>query len=104
LRQTQGPTDVAWTPETVVTELIEHHTPINYLKGSMIFLEGAPTDLIYWVSSGLVDILCPEPDGNQIQASLLGPGISLDSWNLPTLTESGGKPFKPVRELMSSWV
>jgi CRP/FNR family cyclic AMP-dependent transcriptional regulator len=60
--------------ETVVTELIEHHTPINYLRGSMIFLQGAPTDLIYWVSSGLVDILCPGPDGSQIQASLLGPG------------------------------
>src|SRR5882672_3660986 len=61
-------------PEAIVTELIEHHTPINYLKGSMIFLEGAPTDLIYWVSSGLVDILCPEPEGGQIQTSLLGPG------------------------------
>jgi CRP-like cAMP-binding protein len=61
-------------PETVVTELIEHHTSLQYLKGSMIFLQGAPTDLIYWVSSGLVDILCPEPDGSQIQASLLGPG------------------------------
>ena len=61
-------------PETVVTELIEHHTPIIYPKGSMIFLQGASTDLIYWVSSGLVDILCPGPDGSQIQASLLGPG------------------------------
>jgi CRP/FNR family transcriptional regulator, cyclic AMP receptor protein len=61
-------------PETIVTELIEHHTPITYPKGSMIFLQGASTDLIYWVSSGLVDILCPEPDGSQIQASLLGPG------------------------------
>jgi CRP-like cAMP-binding protein len=61
-------------PETVVTELIEHHTPINYPRGSMIFLQGAPTDLIYWVSSGLVDILCPGADGSQIQAGLLGPG------------------------------
>jgi len=61
-------------PETIVTELIEHHTPITYPKGSIIFLQGAPTDLIYWVSSGLVDILCPGPDGSQIQASLLGPG------------------------------
>jgi CRP/FNR family cyclic AMP-dependent transcriptional regulator len=60
--------------QTLVTELIEHHTPINYPKGSMIFLQGAPTDLIYWVSSGLVDILCPRPDGSQTQASLLGPG------------------------------
>jgi CRP/FNR family cyclic AMP-dependent transcriptional regulator len=61
-------------PETIVTELIEHHTPINYGKGSMIFLLGASTDLIYWVSSGLVDILCPGPDGSQLQVSLLGPG------------------------------
>jgi CRP/FNR family transcriptional regulator, cyclic AMP receptor protein len=61
-------------PETVVSDLIEHHTPVNYPKGSMIFLQGAPTDLIYWVSSGLVDILCPEPEGDQIQTSLLGPG------------------------------
>jgi CRP/FNR family cyclic AMP-dependent transcriptional regulator len=61
-------------PETVVNDLIEHHTPVNYPKGSMIFLQGAPTDLIYWVSSGLVDILCPEPEGEQIQTSLLGPG------------------------------
>ena len=49
-------------PETIVTELIEHHTPINYRKGSMIFLQGASTDLIYWVSSGFVDILCPGPE------------------------------------------
>src|ERR1700674_2360338 len=50
-------------PETVVNDLIEHHTPVNYPKGSMIFLQGAPSDLIYWVSSGLVDILCPDPEG-----------------------------------------
>src|SRR5882762_10617759 len=61
-------------PETVGNELIEHHTQVNYPRGSMIFLQGAPTDLIYWVSSGLVDILCPEPEGGQIQTSLLGPG------------------------------
>src|ERR1700716_2271551 len=28
-------------PETVVTELIKHHTPIVYPKGSIIFLQGA---------------------------------------------------------------
>ena len=61
-------------PETAVTELIEFHTPLNYLKGSMIFPQGAPTNLIYWVSSGLVDILCPGPEGSQMQVSLLGPG------------------------------
>ena len=75
-------------PETVVTELIEHHTPINYTKGSMIFLQGAPTDLIYWVSSGLVDVLCPEPEGSQIQTSLLGPG---DIFGFVEASDSNGK-------------
>jgi CRP-like cAMP-binding protein len=60
--------------EAVVAELIEHHTLLNYLKGSMIFRQGAPAHLIYWVSSGLVDLLCPAADGSQIEASLLGPG------------------------------
>jgi CRP-like cAMP-binding protein len=75
-------------PETVITQLIEHHTPIVYPKGSMIFLQGAPIDLIYWVSGGLVDILCPEPDGNQIQVSLLGPG---DIFGFVEASDSNGK-------------
>ena len=64
-------------PETVVNELIEHHTPVNYLKGSMIFQQGASTDLIYWVSSGLVDILCPGAGGKQDAGELAGPGGDL---------------------------
>ena len=61
-------------PESTVNELIDHHTPLNYPKGSMIFLQGAPTDILYWVSGGLVDIICPDPEGGQIQTSLLGSG------------------------------
>jgi CRP/FNR family cyclic AMP-dependent transcriptional regulator len=78
-------------PETVVNELIEHHTLVNYPKGSIIFLQGAPTDLIYWVSSGLVDILCPEPEGGQIQTSLLGPG---DIFGFVESSDSRGNPVQ----------
>jgi CRP/FNR family cyclic AMP-dependent transcriptional regulator len=76
-------------PETVADELIEHHTPVNYPKGSMIFLQGAPTDLIYWVSSGLVDIICPDPEGGQIQTSLLGSG---DIFGFVEFSDSRGNP------------
>jgi CRP/FNR family cyclic AMP-dependent transcriptional regulator len=76
-------------PETVVNDLIEHHTPVNYPKGSMIFLQGAPTDIIYWVSSGLVDILCPDPEGEQIQTSLLGPG---DIFGFVEFSDFSGNP------------
>ena len=78
-------------PETIVNELIEHHTPLSYPKGSMIFLQGAPTDIIYWVSSGLVDIVCPEADGGQIQASLLGPG---DIFGFVEFSDSRGNPVQ----------
>jgi CRP/FNR family cyclic AMP-dependent transcriptional regulator len=76
-------------PETIVNELIEHHTPLSYPKDSMIFLQGAPMDILYWVSSGLVDIVCPEPDGGQIQASLLGPG---DIFGFMGFSDSRGNP------------
>jgi CRP-like cAMP-binding protein len=61
-------------PENVVGELLEQPTIISYTRGSFIFLQGAPTDLLFWVSSGLVDILCPGSDGEQIRANILGPG------------------------------
>jgi CRP/FNR family cyclic AMP-dependent transcriptional regulator len=61
-------------PETIVDELLEHPTIISYRRGSFIFLQGAPTDLLFWVSSGLVEILCPGTDGEQIRAGVLGPG------------------------------
>jgi CRP/FNR family transcriptional regulator, cyclic AMP receptor protein len=61
-------------PESIVDELFEQPTIVNYARGSFIFLQGGPTDLIFWVSSGLVDILCPGPNGEQIIASVLGPG------------------------------
>jgi CRP-like cAMP-binding protein len=61
-------------PESVVEELLEQPTVISYSRGSFIFLQGAPTDLLFWVSSGLVDILCPGPNGEQLRAGILGPG------------------------------
>ena len=61
-------------PESVVDDLLEEPMVISYSRGSFIFLQGAPTEILFWLSSGLVDILCPSPDGEQILASVLGPG------------------------------
>jgi len=57
----------------------------------MIFLQGAPTGILYWVSSGLVDLVCPEPDGGQIQTSLLGPG---DIFGFVEFSDSKGNPVQ----------
>jgi CRP-like cAMP-binding protein len=61
-------------PESIIDELFEQPTIISYSRGSFIFLQGSPTDLLYWVSSGLVDIFCPGTDGEQICTTVLGPG------------------------------
>jgi CRP/FNR family transcriptional regulator, cyclic AMP receptor protein len=61
-------------PESLLDELLGEPTIVSYRRGSFIFLQGAPTDLLFWVSSGLVDILCPGTDGEEIHASVLGPG------------------------------
>jgi CRP-like cAMP-binding protein len=61
-------------PESILDELLEQPTIVSYRRGSFIFLQGAPTDLLFWVSSGLVDILSPGAEGEQINASVLGPG------------------------------
>src|ERR1700687_6096600 len=62
-------------PESVVDELLEPSMIVNYSRDSFVFMQGAPTDLVFWVSSGLVDIILPGSDGEQITtSSVLGPG------------------------------
>ena len=90
-------------PETVVNELVEHHTPITYPKGSMIFLQGAPTDIIYWGPAGWSISFVQGRREARYRRACWARGRSLDSLNFPTLMASRGKPFKPVREPMFSW-
>jgi CRP/FNR family cyclic AMP-dependent transcriptional regulator len=78
-------------PEKIVNQLIEQHTLISYPKDSMIFLQGVPLDILYWVSSGLVDIMCPKPDGGQIQVSMLGPG---DIFGFMEFSDPSGNPMQ----------
>jgi len=76
-------------PEGIIEELLEQPTIVSYRRGAFIFLQGAPTDLLFWVSSGLVDILSPGPEGEQINASVLGPG---DLFGFVERTDHKGRP------------
>jgi CRP/FNR family transcriptional regulator, cyclic AMP receptor protein len=81
-------------PESIVDELTEQPTIVSYNRGSFIFLQGAPTDLLFWVSSGLVDILCPGPDGEQIRAGVLGPG---DIFGFLECTDERGRAVQALQ-------
>src|SRR5712691_1228476 len=61
-------------PGKFTDEIIDHHTVVNYNKGSMVFLQGSPADVMFWVLAGLVKVYCPRPDGTRILVKLAGPG------------------------------
>jgi CRP/FNR family transcriptional regulator, cyclic AMP receptor protein len=61
-------------PGKFVDEVISHHTVVHYTKGSMVFLQGSPADVMFWVRTGLVKVYCPRPDGTRILVKLAGPG------------------------------
>ncbi len=57
-------------PRKFIDEITGHHTVVNYNKGSMVFLQGSPADVMFWVLAGLVKVYCPRPDGTRILARL----------------------------------
>jgi CRP-like cAMP-binding protein len=61
-------------PREIVDELISHHTVVSYPKGSTLFLQGAPADMLFWVFSGMVEVFCPQSDGSRVLVRLCGPG------------------------------
>src|SRR4029077_8513618 len=61
-------------PAQLVNELISHNTTVAYTKSSIIFLQGSPADLLFWILSGVVKVYCPMPDGKPVLARIAGPG------------------------------
>lgn len=61
-------------PQELVDELLCHHTSVTYAKDSIIFLQGSPADLMFWIMSGLVKLYCPISEGDRTLVRLCGPG------------------------------
>src|SRR5260370_3694870 len=61
-------------PKELADEVLRHHAAVTYAKDSIIFLQGSPADLMFWIMSGLVKLYCPRPDGNRTLVRLCGPG------------------------------
>ena len=68
-------------PKEAVEDLICHHTPVNYDKGSVIFLQGSPSDVFFCVFKGLVRVYAPLPDGERTLFMLAGPGDFIGTVN-----------------------
>jgi CRP-like cAMP-binding protein len=75
---------VEWgIPETHADELLEHYSMAAFSRGAVICNRGTPSDLLYWVSDGLVEIAYPLGDGDRIVMRLSGPGDVFGPLSLP---------------------
>jgi CRP-like cAMP-binding protein len=61
-------------PADVAGDIEERLTPVTYEKGAVIFLRGAPCDLIFWLVKGFVKLYLPHDDGNRTLVDLARPG------------------------------
>jgi CRP/FNR family transcriptional regulator len=64
----------SFLPPSLTDELVNHHTRLSYAKDALIFTQGAPADVLFYVLNGVVKIYCPIGDGERVLLRLAGPG------------------------------
>ena len=77
-----------YLPNGLTDELFNHHDAVAYPKGSILFGQGTPADLIFWLKSGVVKISCPMGDTDRTSVRLAAPG---DILGLTDFIDSAGK-------------
>src|ERR1700740_1892139 len=58
----------------IAAEIEGRLIPVTYEKGAVIFLRGAPCDLVFWLLKGFVKLYLPHEDGNRTLVDLARPG------------------------------
>ncbi len=61
-------------PDEAIAALVGRHTLVRYPRGSPLFLQGSPADVVFAVFSGMVKVYCPRAEGSRILVELVGPG------------------------------
>src|ERR1700731_780098 len=61
-------------PVEVAADIEDRLVPVTYEKGAVIFLRGAPCDLLFWLLKGFVKLYLPHDDGNRTLVDLARPG------------------------------
>ncbi len=66
---------LSWkVPPALVREILEYNSRLSYAPGAMIFREGAPADIVFWVVKGIVKETCPSLRGNRVLVRLAAAG------------------------------
>ena len=70
----EGMLESCGLPTEVAADVEDRLTPVTYEKGTVIFLRGAPCDLLFWLLKGFVKLYLPNPNGNRTLVDLARPG------------------------------
>ena len=68
-------------PAEVAADIEDRLIPVTYEKGAVIFLRGAPCDLLFWLLKGFVKLYLPHGDGYRTLVDLARPGDFLSFVN-----------------------
>jgi CRP/FNR family transcriptional regulator, cyclic AMP receptor protein len=68
----------AWNlPAELAAEIEERSTPVAFEKGAIVFLRGAPADLVFWLRKGFVKVYLPQANGTRTLIAVARPGEPL---------------------------
>jgi CRP-like cAMP-binding protein len=71
-------------PRGAVDDLLDRHIVLNFPEKSLIFQQGAPGDVIYWVRTGVVDLVSPDSKKGDVLVEVAGPGEMIGFMDLST--------------------
>ena len=70
----EGMLESCGLPTEVAADIEDRLTPITYEKRAVIFLRGAPCDLLFWLLKGFVKLYLPHQNGSRTLVDLARPG------------------------------
>src|SRR5260370_39443206 len=70
----------AWTlPGELAAEIEERSAPVAFEKGAIVFLRGAPADLVFWLRKGFGKLYLPRANGDRTLIAVARSGEPLGS-------------------------
>ena len=69
-------------PHGSVDDLLDRHMVLNFAEKSLIFQQGAPGDVVYWLRAGLVDVISRDAKRGDVLVEVAGPGDLLGFMDL----------------------
>lgn len=64
-------------PVELAAQIEENSTPVTFERGAIVFLHGAPADLVFWLRKGFVKLYLPHANGNRTLIAVARPGEPL---------------------------